>query len=177
MKTMMSVALIVWSLTGYAQNTPSEYAPFRQEELRIDAQRAAKSISRTVMLKEKLAAAKTFMPNDRITQAYYTSLIEYSEQLDNQKISRQEFDTLAAARGERFLAALKDSSDAAERLAQEQQGQSPQVVYVESGPLKNDVIPNAVFLNKIGQAFSTSYGQYLQPMPMCSYGNGTVMCY
>lgn len=160
MKMMMSVALIVWSLTGYAQNTPSEYAPFRKEELRIDAQRGTNTISRTTALKEKLAAAKTYMPNDRITHDYLTSVLDYSERLD---------------RWDRDQAAVKDAED---RRVQEQQRQSPQVVYVDRNSAVNDAIPAAMFLNKVGQAFSNSYNQYLIPTTTCnSWGKGTVMCY
>lgn len=179
MKTIAGIVLLlatIFATNAFAQNTPSEYALFKQEESRIDEQRRSRTITRTEMLKEKLAAAKTYMPNDRVTQAYLTSLVEYSEQLDTQKISKKEFDALAAARGERFLAAVKDLQQAEDRLAQTQQ-ESPQVVYVQGNSAVNDAIPAAVFLNKVGQAFSTSYGQYLQPMPMCSYGRGTVMCY
>lgn len=181
MKTIINIVLVFAALIStsvFAQQYPGEYDLFRKEELRIDAQRSAKTISRTGMLNEKLAAAKTYMPNDRITQAYYTSLIEYSEQFDNQKISKQELEILMAARGERFLAALKDSSDAADRREQEQQRQSPQVVYVDRNSAVNDALPTAMFLNKVGQAFSNSYNQYLIPMTTCnSWGPGTVTCY
>lgn len=180
MKTIINIVLVFAALIStsvFAQQYPGEYDLFRKEELRIDAQRSAKTISRTGMLKEKLAAAKTYMPNDRISQAYYTSLIEYSEQLDDQKISQKEYYALAQARGERFLAALKDSNDAEDRL-QSQQRQGPQVVYVEGNNSLNDAIPPAMFLNKVGQAFSNSYNQYLIPMTTCnSWGPGTVTCY
>lgn len=180
MKPLMSIALVTSAListNAFAQNTPSEYDLFRKEELRIEAQRSEKKISLTVMLKEKLAAAKTYMPNDRISQAYYMSLIEYSEQFDNKKISKQEFDALAEARGKRFMAAIKDVNDAEDRL-QAQQRQGPQVVYVEGNNSLNDAIPPAMFLNKVGQAFSNSYNQYLIPTTTCnSWGKGTVMCY
>lgn len=177
MKPLMSIALVTSALIStnvFAQNTPSEYALFKKEHDRIEAQREAKTISRTAMFQEKLAAAKTYMPNDRISQAYYMSLLGYSEQLDKKQITQEEYKALAAARGERFMAAIKDLNDAADRAEQAQQRQGPQTVYVEN----NNAIPAAMFLNKAGQVFSNSYNQYLIPTTTCnSWGKGTVMCY
>lgn len=177
MKTIAGIVLICAALMSnsvFAQNTPSEYALFKKEHDRIEAQREAKTISRTAMFQEKLAAAKTYMPNDRISQAYYTSLLGYSEQLDKKQITQEEYKALVSARGERFMATLKDLNDAADRAEQAQQRQGPQTVYVEN----NNAIPAAMFLNKAGQAFSNSYNQYLIPTTTCnSWGPGTVMCY
>jgi hypothetical protein len=187
MKTIAGIFLVFAafiSASVFAQNTPSEYALFKKEDNRITEQRNANTISRTKMLKERLVASKTYMPNDRVTMAYITSLIDYSEQLDNKKISQKEYSSLTEARGERFMAAIKDMNDAEDRAFQQAAVENDKIrqeqtnAYNEVIRQQRNAMAGAAALQGIDRSFNNSFGQSITPPPqICNYYGGTRYCY
>lgn len=59
-------------------------------------------ISHTVSLRKTLEATKIYHPSDKITQAFFESLIDYSEQQDNKLISQKRYEELLAALAEKY---------------------------------------------------------------------------
>lgn len=137
--------------------------------------------------KEVLKLAQSMFPQDSLLisiaeqQYALVNILEQSQLTVQQKdkLEKAAESTYSNALAERFamLQAAKEIGD--ERSAARQQAKSAsQVVYVDEGYATNNAIPTALFLNKIGQAFSNSYNQYLIPMTTCnSWGKGTVTCY
>lgn len=187
MKTIMSIVLVfaaLFSLPAYSQNTPAEFDLFTKESNRITEQQKANKISRTMAFKEKLVAAKTYMPGDKITQDYLSSLIDYSEQLDKKKISKAEYDSLKESRGERFLAAIKDQNEADERAYRQAELENDRMRQNQSSANANaaqqyrNTAATATMINGVGRAFTNSYGQSITPPPqICDYYGGTRYCY
>ncbi|WP_293599879.1 hypothetical protein [Polynucleobacter sp. 35-46-11] len=187
MKTIMSIVLVCaafFSLSAHAQNTPAEYALFEKEVDRISEQQKANKIGRTMAYKEKLVAAKTYMPGDKITQDYINSLIGYSEQLDSKKINKSEYDALKEARDERFLAAMKDMRESNERayrqaeLENDRMRQAQASTYANAAQQYRTTAATATMLNGIDRAFTNSFGQSITPPPqICDYYGGTRYCY
>ena len=182
MKTIMSIVLVfasLLSIPAYSQNTPAEYALFEKEEDRIIEQRKANKIGRTVALKETLIAAKTYMPRDRVTHDYLSSLINYSEQFDKKKISQKEYDSLREARNARFSSAIKDlnESEYQEFLKSESARQDQAAAYNEAARQQQNAVAGATMLNGIGRAFNNSFGQSITPpLQICTYYGGTRYC-
>lgn len=187
MKTIMSIVLVFaafLSCSAYAQNTPTEYALFSKEVDRINEQKDANRISRTMAFKEKLIAAKTYMPGDRITQDYLRSLIDYSEQLDKKKISQSEYNALKESRDERFLAAIKDINESDDRAFRQAELENDRMRQAQASANANaaqqfrTTAATATMLNGIGRAFNNSFGQSITPPPqICDYYGGTRYCY
>lgn len=186
MKTIMSIVLVCvafFSFSAHAQNSAAEYALFEKEVDRITEQQKANKIRRTMAYKEKLVAAKTYMPGDKITQDYIISLIGYSEQLDSKKISQSEYDTLKEARDERFLAAMKDMRESNEQayrqaeLESDRMRQAQASAYADAAQQYRNTAATATMINGIGRAFNNSFGQSITPpLQICSYYGGTRYC-
>ncbi len=187
MKTILSIVLVsaaLLSFSAHAQNTAAEYALFEKEVDRITEQQKSKKIGRTIAYKEKLIAAKTYMPGDKITQDYISSLIGYSEQLDSKKISQSEYDALKEARDERFLAAMKDMRESNERayrqaeLDNDRMRQAQASAYANAAQQYRTTAATATMLNGVDRAFTNSFGQSITPPPqICDYYGGTRYCY
>lgn len=187
MKTILSIVLVLTallSLSASAQNQPNEYDLFDKERDRIIEQQNSNKISRTMGFKETLIAAKTYMPNDKITQDYLVSVIDYSEQLDKKKISQTEYESIKAARGERFLAAIKDKNASDELAFQQAAVENDRLrkaqadAYNEGMRQQRNAMAGAAALQGIGRAFNNSFGQSITPPPqICNYYGGTRYCY
>lgn len=187
MKTIMSIVLVFaafLSCPAYSQNTATEYALFEKEVDRITEQQKANKIGRTMAYKEKLIAAKTYMPGDKITQDYINSLISYSEQLDTKKISQSQYNALKEARDERFLAAMKDMRESNEQAYRQAELENDRMRQAQASANANaaqqfrTTAATATMLNGVGRAFNNSFGQSITPPPqICDYYGGTRYCY
>lgn len=187
MKTIMSIVLVFaafLSCPAYSQNTATEYALFEKEVDRITEQQKANKIGRTMAYKEKLIAAKTYMPGDKITQDYINSLISYSEQLDTKKISQSQYNALKEARDERFLAAMKDMRESNDRAYRQAELENDRMRQAQASANENaaqqfrTTAATATMLNGVGRAFNNSFGQSITPPPqICDYYGGTRYCY
>ena len=187
MKKIMSIVLAcaaLFSFSAYSQNTPQEFSLFNKEEDRIIEQQQANKISRTMALKETLVAAKTYMPNDRITRDYLSSLINYSEQLDKKKITQKEYENLRELRRERYEAANADRNEADSRafrqaeLENDRMRQAQASANADASQQYRNTAATATMLNGIGRAFNNSFGQSITPPPrICNYYGGTSYCF
>lgn len=170
----------------YIRQCPDKFARYNEAAQKIQDRVKSKSLTPIEAGNEIQDLAKAMYPKDGLLmsmtqqQAAMARILDYSTLPVKQReeLEKAASKTFSYALEERFalMASIKTAS---EEIKAERVPAAPttQVVYVEGNSAVNDAIPAAVFLNKVGQAFSTSYGQYLQPMPMCSYGRGTVMCY
>ena len=186
MKTIMSIVLVCaafLSIPAYSQNTPQEFALFNKEEDRIIEQQQANKISRTMALKETLVAAKTYMPNDKITRDYLSSLIDYSEQLDKKKITQKEYENLRELRRERYEAANADRNEADARAFRQAELENDRMRQAQASANANaaqqyrNTAATATMINGVGRAFNNSFGQSITPpLQICNYYGGTRYC-
>ena len=112
MKTIRCIFLILAILTSLPALAQNNQQLYDKELEQIGAQFEAKKIDRTTGLKEILAATKTYFPNDKLTQSFYQSLIEYSEQFDRKAITKKKFDELFEARTDRYKSAMENKERA-----------------------------------------------------------------
>jgi len=180
MKTIRCIFLLfvaITSLPALAQNNQQLYD---KELEQIGAQFETKKIDRTTGLKEILAATKTYFPNDKLTQSFYQSLIEYSEQFDRKVITKKKFDELFEARTDRYKSAM-ENKERAERQAELENDRLRQAqadAYNEGVRQQRNAMAGAAALQGIGRAFSNSFGQSITPPPqICNYYGGTRYCY
>ncbi|MBU3551392.1 hypothetical protein [Polynucleobacter sp. MWH-Berg-3C6] len=183
MKTIMSIVLVcaaLVSLKAFAQNN-SEL--FSKEVERIVAQYEAKKISQSVAAKEILIASKAYFPSDKLTQDYYQSLADYSDQLAKKTISQKQFDELTNARVERYAAAMEDRKEANARafrqaeLENDRMRQAQASAYADAAQQYRNTAATATMLNGIGRAFNNSFGQSITPpLQICNYYGGTRYC-
>jgi hypothetical protein len=180
MKTIPCVVLTcvaLLSLPVFAQNNQELY---NKELDQIGAQFEAKKIDRTTGLKEILAATKTYFPNDKLTQSFYQSLIEYSEQFDRKAITKKKFDELFEARTDRYKSAMenKERSERQAELENDRLRQAQADAYNEGMRQQRNAMAGAAAIQGIGRAFNNSFGQSITPPPqICNYYGGTRYCY
>lgn len=180
MKTILSVILVTVVLIShpaFAQANPDLYS---KELSQISSQFQDGKIDRTTFFKESLAVAKTYLPNDRLTQSFFQSLIDYSEQLDRKAITKKKYEELYDARIERYKYAL-ENRERAERQAELENDRLRQAqadAYNEGIRQQRNAMAGAAALQGIGRAFNNSYGQSITPPPqICNYYGGTRYCY
>lgn len=184
MKTIVSIVLVFAALISapvFAQNNAEL---FSKEVERIVAQYEAKKISQSVAAKEIFIASKSYFPNDKLTQDYYQSLSDYSDQLAKKSISQSKFDELTNARAERYEAAMEDRREANARaqrqaeLENDRMRQAQAAAYADAAQQYRNTAATATMLNGIGRAFNNSFGQSITPPPqICNYYGGTRYCY
>lgn len=171
----------------YIRQCPDKFARYNETAQKIQDRVKNKSLTPIEAGYEIQALAKSMFPKDGLLmaitqqQATMASILDYSKLPIKQReeLEKAASKTFSYALEERFalLASMKTAGEEirAERV---QAAPTSQVVYVEGNSAVNNAIPTAMFLNKVGQAFSNSYNQYLIPTTTCnSWGKGTVMCY
>lgn len=196
MKMMMSVALVLWSLNGYAQSVlcdyynpqcATKYKTYVDGVKTFNELAEEKLITQLAGRKQVLKLAQSMFPKDALLISIANQQVTLATVLATSNLSskqKEEIEQAASATYSNALAERFAMLDAAKEIgdqavaARPQSRPAPQVVYVEGNSAVNDAIPAAMFLNKIGQAFSNSYNQYLIPMTTCnSWGKGSVTCY
>ncbi len=180
MKTIRCIFLILAILTSLPALAQNNQQLYDKELEQIGAQFESKKIDRTTSLKEILAARKTYFPNDRLTQSFLQSLVEYSEQLDKKIITKKKYEELYEARTDRYKSAL-ENKERAERQAELENDRLRQAqadAYNEGIRQQRNTMAGAAALQGIGRAFNNSYGQSITPPPqICNYYGGTRYCY
>lgn len=182
MKTIWRITLVMICLAIFSQASYSQSGEdlFEKESERIMAQANAKKISRTMAMKEILAAAKTYIPNDKITKDFLESQVDYSEQLDKKKISEKEWMTLKNARVERYEAAIIDREESKARAQRQADLENDRMRQAQAAAAQQqrNTAATAYLLNGVGNAANTSFGQSLTPpVKVCNYYGGTRYCY
>lgn len=174
------IFFLTLSHASFAQSTEDLY----DKELgRILEQYQLGKISRTESIKETLAATKTYFPSGRISQAFYESLLDYSIQLDNKKITPKKYNEMYDARLARYESALSEQKDARERAQRQSEldnarNRQEQIdAYNAAVAQQQNTAAAANMLQGVGKAFSNSFGQSItQPMQICSYYGNTRYC-
>lgn len=174
------ILLLILSHTSFAQSNEDLYD---RETDRILKQYEQGKINRTTSFRETLAATKTYRPNDRLTQAFFQSLLEYSEQQDKKLITQKKFEELLTARAERYREASIEMVEA-RKQAQRQSDQDnarrrqDQIdAYNAAMAEQQNTAATAQMLQGIGRAFNSSFGQSITPpMQICSYYGNTRYC-
>lgn len=180
MKTIRCIFLILAILTSLPALAQNNQQLYDKELEQIGAQFEAKKIDRTTGLKEILAATKTYFPNDKLTQSFYQSLIEYSEQFDRKAITKKKFDELFEARTDRYKSAMenKERAERQTELENDRLRQAQADAYNEGVRQQRNAMAGAAAIQGIGRAFNNSYGQSITPPPqICNYYGGTRYCY
>lgn len=179
MKTIFSFIFALGTLLPCLSFGQGNQELFQKEVERIAAHVDSKKITRTEGLKEVLAASKSYVPNDRLSQSYFQSIIEYSEQLDKKTISRKKYDELFAARTERYQSALEDKerSERQRELENDRIRQAQAEAYNEAIRQQQSALTGAAMLQGVGKAFNNSFGQSIIPPPqICNFINGGMYC-
>lgn len=178
-KTIAAIALVLIYLSINYVSAQTNADLFDKEVEQIGTQFKAKKIDRTTGLKEILAATKTYFPNDKLTQSFYQSLVEYSEQFDRKIITKKKFDELFEARTDRYKSAM-ENKERAERQAEledDRLRQAQAEAYNEAIRQQRNAAAGAAALQGIGRAFNNSFGQSITPpMQICNYYGNTRYC-
>lgn len=168
----------------YSRQCPSKFEKYTTATAFINEQIRNREITEQQGTLRILDLTRNMYPKDAMLISIANQLHVTAKILPSANMPQTQKDELEKATHKVFTEVLAErlamfdmAKELNQKMAAPQANTAAQVVYVEPAPLSDVAIPNAVFLNKVGQAFSTSYGQYLQPMPMCSYGKGSVMCY
>lgn len=171
----------------YSPHCPAKYNAYNDGVIAIRKLQTEKLLSQAEASKRRIQLVKDSYPQDGLLLAFVSQQVGMDKILSESKLSYQQKEDLEQALANSFTYAIADRTVAiqaaielgSERVASKAAPQtSPQVVYVEGNNAVNNAIPTAMFLNKVGQAFSTSYNQYLIPMTTCnSWGQGMVTCY
>lgn len=180
MKAILTVILAAAALISHPASSQTNQDLYIKELNQIGAQLLDKKIDRTTFFKESLAATKTYLPNDKLTQSFFQSLIEYSEQLDRKVITKKKYEELYEARTERYKTAI-ENKERAERQAELENDRLRQAqadAYNEGIRQQRNAMAGAAALQGVGRAFNNSFGQSITPPPqICNYYGGTRYCY
>lgn len=181
LKRIFAVAILVAASFGvFAQSNSDLYD---KEADRITEQFNAGKLGRTAAIKEMLWATKTYYPNDRISHAYWQSIIEYSEQLDKKQITKKRYDELYEARLQRYKQSYDEAKEAYEKdrrqaeLEDSRRRQAQIDAYNQAAQQQRNDAAIAGALQGVGRAFNNSYGQSITPpMQICNYYGNTRYC-
>lgn len=183
-QTIRAIVLVLAALLFTSVMAQTKEDLFNKELERIVAQYEAKKISQSEAAKEIFIASISYFPNDKLTQDYFQSLSEYTDQLAKKSITRKKFDELRYARAERYEAAMADRKEAAERaqrqaeLENDRMRQAQENAYNEAIRQQRNAMAGAAALQGVGRAFNNSFGQSITPPPqICNYYGGTRYCY
>lgn len=171
----------------YTRQCPSKFATYNDATKAIDAQVKRKEITELKGAQQVSDLARQMFPQDALLlsivmqQATLARVAALSNLSPAQKddLDKAAAMTYSAALIERF-AFLDAAKETGAEMARIQTRAAPQeVVYVNGGNQGlNDAIPTALFLNKVGNTFATSFGQNIMPMTTCnSWGAAGVKCY
>lgn len=184
LKTIRAIVLVFTAFLSLPVIAQTKEDLFNKELERIVAQYEAKKISQSEAAKEVFIASKSYFPSDKLTQDYFQSLSEYTDQLAKKAITRKKFDELRYARAERYEAAIADRKEAAERAQRQAEVENDRLrqaqadAYNEAIRQQRNAMAGAAALQGVGRAFNNSFGQSITPPPqICNYYGGTRYCY
>lgn len=196
MKTVISFVLTFFALTCgaqeilcdyYSPQCQSKYKAYNEGAQAIQKQLAQGIMTGPVAAVKRIELVNTLYPKDGLLMTIAKQQAAMDKVFSESKLTFQQKEDITQAAATTFQyamaersAMIKAAAEAGnERTAARSRQQSDrQVVYVDNDYEPSNVIPTAMFLNKVGQAFSSSYNQYLIPMTTCnSWGKGTVTCY
>lgn len=170
----------------YTRQCPSKFASYNDATRDIDSQVKRKEITELKGAQKVSDLAHSMFPQDALLISIVMQQATMARVLALSNLSQAQKDELDKSAGATYSAALIErfafldaAKEAGEQMVRVQNQAAPQqVIYSGGGGAVNDALPTAMFLNKVGNAFATSFGQSLTPPPrICMYGKGTSMCY
>lgn len=197
MKTIRLLLLTLFALLGtsaYASDSICDYyVPACKEKFKryndgaaaITQAVADKKLTQAEGGKRVADLARSLYPNDPLILAITAQQQAMAEIFSKSTMTTQQQKVLEEAASKTFNRALQERFTLFDTMAEMEQGQQrmaaqqaqAQQVAVEQAQNVRATVATSYFLNRVGQAFATSYGQSLLPTPqICTYYGGTSYC-
>lgn len=167
----------------YVPACKDKYTRYNTETAIITQEAAAKKITTPEAGKRVAQIARSMYPNDPLLISITEQQQAMAEILGKLPVQQQK--TLEDAAAKTFARALKERfvlfDTMAEMSGQQQANQQAAAQYQQSSDAQannaRSTIATAMFLNGVGRAFATSWGQSILPTPqICTYYGGTSYC-